>query len=721
MKAHLLFTLVALHALPATSQNQFRALMKDATTHEPLVGATVVIQGMAIGASADADGSLALENIPVGTHVLVFSHVGYERLRRTFTFPLKTSEPVVILLTPKEKELEEIIISTTRSSRTIADEPTRMEVVTSEELDEKSNMKPGDIRMLLNESTGIHMQQTSATTANAGIRIQGLDGRYTQILKDGFPLYSGFAGGLSIMQIPPLDLQQVEVIKGSASTLYGGGAIAGLINLISKAPSDEPELSLLLNGTSAGGLDLSGFYSRQYEGVGFTFFGARNSNAPYDPAEIDLTAIPKFERYTVNPRLFLDLSEQSRLMVGLNGSFEDRLGGDIHYIRNGGDSVHSYFENNKSSRLSSQFSFDHRFDEHLRFFLKNSIGFFDRTLETPAYRFEGDQLSTFSEATVVIGDEDLEWIAGVNVITERFKEVRYASAQLRDYSQTIVGGFVQNTWKAGDVVSFESGLRVDHADDYGTFVLPRLSTLVRLAPNLTTRIGGGLGYKLPTIFTEDAEVVQFRNILPLDGASTERSSGGNIDLNYREVLLDEITFSVNQLFFYTRLNKPLVPEPSTGGNLTFMNADGHIDTRGLETNIKLTYDDLKLFLGYTLTDARRHFGGTLSEVPLTPKHRVNAVLMYEVHDSWRAGLEAYYFGKQSLSDGTTGRSYWICGFMVEKMWEWISVYINFENFLDARQTRYGSIYSGTITQPRFMEIFAPLDGFVVNGGIKIRL
>lgn len=96
-------------------------------------------------------------------------------------------------------------------------------------------MKPGDIRMLLNESTGIITQQTSATSGNASIRIQGLDGRYTQILKMD-SRFAGAASGLGLLQTPPLDLKQVEIIKGSTSTLYGGGAIAGLINLISKLP-----------------------------------------------------------------------------------------------------------------------------------------------------------------------------------------------------------------------------------------------------------------------------------------------------------------------------------------------------------------------------------------------------------------------------------------------------------------------------------------------------
>ena len=176
-------------------------------------------------------------------------------------------------------------------------------------------MKPGDIRMLLNESTGIQTQQTSATSANASIRIQGLDGRYTQILKDGFPLYAGFSGGLGFLQTPPLDLKQVEVIKGSSSTLYGGGAIAGMVNLISKMPTEERELRFWANGTSAKGLDLNGYYGQKFGNTGITLFFSRNSNAPYDPADIGLTAIPKFDRYVFNPKLFFDINNKNDLIL----------------------------------------------------------------------------------------------------------------------------------------------------------------------------------------------------------------------------------------------------------------------------------------------------------------------------------------------------------------------------------------------------------------------
>lgn len=141
----------------------------------------------------------------------------------------------------------------------------------------------------------------------------------------------------------------------------------------------------------------------------------------------------------------------------------------------------------------------------------------------------------------------------------------------------------------------------------------------------------------------------------------------------------------------------------------------------METNVRFVYGDFKLFVGYTYTDANTHFNNNKEWLPLTARHRLNNVLMYEVEDKWKLGLEAYYFSRQQLNDGSFGKPYWVMGFMAEKVLKKISLYINFENFADTRQTRFGSIYTGTIDNPVFKDIYAPVEGFVVNGGIKIRL
>lgn len=707
----------------AQAQNTFKAVIRGGEEQTPLAGATVTWQQQQLSYQkasyiADSTGTITIPNIPDGTQSFFITHVGFEETTVTYTFPLPHDTLIVITMQEgEEKHEEEVRVTATRTSRTIANTPTRIEVISGEELDEKANMKPGDIRMMLSESTGIQTQQTSATSYNSSIRIQGLDGRYTQILRDGYPLYSGFSGGLSIMQIAPLDLRQVEVIKGSSSTLYGGGAIAGLVNLVSKTPTKDRELSFMANGTTAKGLDLSGFYSERYGKVGLTVFGSRNTASPYDPADIGLTAIPKFKRYTLNPRLFV-YGDKTTMDVGFSYITEDRVGGSMDYIKKG---TSGYFEENNTDRFTTQFGISHRLGERSGINFKNSYTRFDRAITIPSYQFQGLQQSTFSELTYSNEREKAQWVIGANVLTDGFAEVGQPTNLKRNYHYNTYGVFIQNSWSPTSKFTLESGLRGDYVSQYGFELLPRVSALFRVTPKLTTRIGGGSGYKVPTVFTEESERIQFVRVLPInqEGTRNERSLGGNWDINYR-TSIGAVGFSINQLFFYTRLNKPLILTQS-GNDFLFQNADGHIDTKGIETNLKLTYGDFKLFVGYTYADVENHFGGTKSWMPLNAKHRLNNVLFYEKDEKWKLGLEAYYVSGQQLNDGASGKSYWITGFMIERLWEKVSVFINFENFTDTRQTRFDTIYTGPITNPVFRDIYAPVEGFVTNGGFKIKL
>jgi iron complex outermembrane receptor protein len=124
-------------------------------------------------------------------------------------------------------------------------------------------MTPGDIVMMLNEMGGMRVQTTSPSLGAASVRIQGMRGRYTRVLSDGLPLY-GDVGGLGLLQIPPMDLGQVEVIKGVASALYGAGAMGGVVNLLSRRPAAEPQEEFLVNRSQRGATDTVGFLSRRW-------------------------------------------------------------------------------------------------------------------------------------------------------------------------------------------------------------------------------------------------------------------------------------------------------------------------------------------------------------------------------------------------------------------------------------------------------------------------
>lgn len=721
------FTLITALALcgigSATAQTRYQAYILDLKSRQPVPGAVVNIAGTTIGNSADADGLAILENVPTGKQIVHYKALGYTERNDTVNIIPNNTDTARVYLEAEDEEMEEVVVSSTRSSRTIQDIPTRIEVIGGDELGEKGNMKPGDIRMLLSESTGIQTLQTSATSGNSSIRIQGLDGRYTQILKDGFPLYAGFSGGLGLLQTPPLDLKRVEIIKGASSTLYGGGAIAGLVNLISKVPTNERELNFLVNGTSAGGLDINGFYGQRYGKAGLTLYGAYNTSAPYAPGNAVFTAIPKFTRYTFNPKLFIYPNDKTDISFGINAAIENRQGGDINYIKGTGDSLHTYYEDNNTARISSQFSLNHKIGSG-ELHLKNSVDHFSRTINMPGYTFDGVQTNTFSEVSYSIASESLEWIFGGNYFTNDFTEAQQTAVPSRSYTINTGGAFVQNTWNISKRLFMETGLRGDYVFGYGFAPLPRVSLLYKASDALSSRLGGGFGYKAPTIFTEESERISYRDILPIstDSNKLEHSYGGNWDVNYKTAVADgKVRIAINQLFFYTRVEDPLILTSAGGGIYRFRNLPAHIDARGSETNLRIAYKDFKLFLGYTFTHSHLHQNGIITETPLTPRHHTNSVLMYEVEGKLKIGLEAYYYSPQLLSDGTKGRDYWLCGLMAEKIWKHISVYINFENILDSRQTRYGAIYTGNIQHPVFNDIYAPLDGFVVNGGLKIRL
>lgn len=718
MKRLLLTFIIAFLAIGAHAQHTLKLQVTAQEDGTPLTGSTATILPINRTAVADSSGRIFFDNLPAGTYKISISYIGFKVKNLEAVVPLTSNQTLLVSMDmDEEEEEEEVIVTATRSSRSIRDIPTRVETISGEELAEKANMKPGDIRMLLNESTGIQTQQTSATSYNSSIRIQGLDGRYTQLLRDGLPLYAGFSGGLSLMQIAPLDLKQVEVIKGSSSTLYGGGAIAGLVNLVSKTPGEEKELSFLANGTSARGLDLSGFYSERFDKIGMTVFGSGNIGSAYDPASIGVTAIPKFERYTIHPRVFF-YGDKTQANLGVSYVTENRLGGSMDYIKK---DQPGYFERNNTERITAQVDIQHSLNPHTRLNFKNSYTHFSRKINIPAYLFDAVQQSSYTELNITHNTDRSIWTVGLNLLTDDLAEKSQHSTGPRDYHYNTWGMFIQHSWKPIPVFSVETGLRGDYVHQYGVELLPRVALMYKPNPALTFRFGGGMGYKTPSLFNEDAERIQFRDIQPINPqlSVNEKSLGANVDINYR-FRVGELGVHINQLFFYTKLNRPLLLTASAGG-YEFINAAGYIDTRGLETNLRLSYGDFKLFVGYTHANVNSHFNSNKTWFPLTAKHRLNNVLMYEVEEKWKLGLEAYYFSRQKLNDGSTGKPYWVCGFMAEKLWEKLSVFINFENILDTRQTRFDTIFTGTVSNPVFRDIYAPVDGFVTNGGVKWRL
>ncbi|WP_435181782.1 TonB-dependent receptor [Cellulophaga omnivescoria] len=711
-----LILILCLSLQAQTSDIQIKVITEP--ENEPLMGATVYFEELEKGAVTNFDGIAEFTEIPNGQHQIIISFLGFETFKTTIQIP--SNNELVFKLKEGGNQLDAVVLQSTRSTRTVRKIPTRIEFIGSEELGEKAIMNPTNISMVLRESTGIQMQQTSLSSGSTNIRIQGLDGRYTQLLRDGFPLYGGFSSGLSILQIPPLDLQQFEIIKGSSSTLYGGGAIAGLVNMVSKTPDEEPALDIMLTQTQALGSTANVFYSKRNEKFGVSLYGSGHYQKAYDPEDDGFSNLPKTTSISFNPKLFYYPSDKTTLWFGLNGTYDDRIGGDITKIESGEDGIHQYTEENNSKRLSSQLVYQTQLDSVSSLEFKNSVSFFDRNLTVPNFNFDGKQTNTFTEITYSKTSEKTDWIVGANLYTSNFDENDNAPLQ-RDQKDVTFGTFANNIYDISDNWILETGLRADYNNDFGFFPLPRISLLYKNNSGFSSRIGGGLGYKIPDIFTEEAEYINFENVLAIDKSTVdaERSYGVNFDFNYQTRLTDEIGFSVNQLFYVTAINDGLLLNTTDSGLFEFENAPDEIFSKGAETNIKFTYKDFRWFLNYALIDTKLNYLPGNPQKPLTAKHNAGSVLMYE-SDKWRIGYETYYTGKQFLSNGTETTDFVTMGLLLMRNFKLGSVFVNFENFTDRRQSRFSPLVLPPHENPVFPEIYAPTDGFIFSVGLIIK-
>src|SRR5687767_7024752 len=290
----------------------------------PVAGATVACSTAKV--ETDAQGRATVP-VPQDGCTLTVTREGLTPFSQPVT---ATSPPLIVDLEEAIEVEEEVIVTATRTGRLASHQATRIEVVVREEIEEKLLMTPGDIVMLLNETSGIRLQPTAPALGAAAVRVQGMPGRFTSVLTDGLPINGTQVASLGLLQIPPMDLQQVEVIKGSASALYGPSALGGVINLVTRRPTPEHAGEALLNVTSRAGADgllwLSGPIS---PGWGYTLLTGVHGQDASDVDGDRWADLPRYRRVIARPKLTF-VSESSG-SLDISGGFtrESRRGGGL--------------------------------------------------------------------------------------------------------------------------------------------------------------------------------------------------------------------------------------------------------------------------------------------------------------------------------------------------------------------------------------------------------
>jgi iron complex outermembrane receptor protein/outer membrane receptor for ferrienterochelin and colicins len=706
-------------SLSAWSQQQLRIQVKDRQSLDALDGATVAMPSAST--VTDRHGIATFKNVPAGTAQITCSYTGY--ITADTTFDASDTSVHVIYLEHDAAALHDVVVvATTRANDRIENSTTKVEVLTEEEMNEESTLKPGNIASILGDISGVQIQQSSAISGNTNVRMQGLQGRYTQILLDGMPLYGGYSGGFGVLSIAPLDLKQVELIKGSSSTLYGGGAIAGLINLVSKKPSETPELTLLANETTLKETNLNAYFSQRWKKAGITLFAGQTFQQPIDVNEDGLTDLPDTKSTTIHPTLFIYPSHNTSISIGWAGSFENRTGGDMIHVKGNNDAAHPFFENNKLDRNSFTLIGNSKLNPHLSLVLKSSVSLFNRKESTNTYIFNGHQTSHYSELSILASAKKHNIVAGINVTGERFNPSSATPVPVGTLSQTIVGIFAQDTWKLSDFDRLEIGARADHEKNYGSFFLPRIALFHRFNSAWGSRVNFGMGYSIPNALDPQIKDYNIYQLQPLsDNMRAERSLGGNFDVNYRLAFSQEGSFFINQSFFVTRINHPAVAVENPDGTVSFESKDKPVTTTGFDSYIQLSIQRWEIYLGYTYTEALRKYEFENQFIPYTPRNRAAGTAVFQVEDKWMMGVEASYNGSQYREDGSKTHDYWFTAAMIErKIGAHWSIVMNCENLFDARQSRYESLYTGPISDPDFKPLWAPIDGRVLNLCLRYR-
>lgn len=697
-------------ALGQAPQGSIRVAVKAA--EGPVNDATVTVNGHP--AQTGIDGVALLLAIPGHADVTV-SKEGFFPAHAAVVVVAGQQAEVDFELQPRQAEQQEVTVYATRTDVRMEDSPLHVEVVSQDEIDEELAMRPGDISMMLNEMGGMRVQTTSPGLGAVSLRLQGMPGRYTAFLSDGLPLFGQQGAGLGLLQIPPMDLGQLEIIKGNASALYGSAAMAGVVNLISRRPTKEPIREFLINRSSLGATDGSMFLAKQFT----THWGAALLAGGYGQEQQDLNGdgwadVAGYGRGLMRPRVFWDNKKGATAYITGGILYEDRSGGTTagSVLAQTGQ---PYFEALKTARYD--------FGGNLQWVLGGRYVLTSRVAASDQdHRHQyGDDVEKdrhdllFGEVAVRGTAKKNTWVAGFATQSDAYRPHNVPHFA---YTYIVPGLFVQDDVDVAGWLSVSASARADFHNVYGTFISPRLSVLLRKS-GWISRISAGQGFFAPTPLTEETEAAGLAGLsLPLP-LLAERGRNASIDLTRGFGPL-----SVTSTFFASNVGHPVYVDRAPVYNI--INLVGPTRNRGAE--LLATYRKPPFTVTSTYTYVRTselepEIGRVA--VPLTPRHNFGIVGMWEKEGTSRVGLECYYTGEQRLEYNpyrNVSRGYVLVGAMGEhKIAEHVKLFLNLENLTDVRQTHWDPLLlpvreaDGRWT----VDAWAPLDGRVINGGVRV--
>ena len=616
-----------------------------------------------------------------------------------------------------EAALGQVVVEATRMPGLIRDEPLRVEAVPAEEIEENLTVQPGNLSSLLNELPSVRVQSTAAGLGGAGLQLRGMPTRQTLVLTDGLPLLGAESDSLGLLQTPPIDLDRVEVIKGAASALYGGSALGGVLNLVSKTAAADP--AVLANVSSRGGRDLEGFFTA---GAPTGWSGTLTAGA-HDQSREDVSGegwadIPGYRRYTVMPRAWWNAGPDQSLFFTAGLMDEYREGGTLlgRVLPSGAvfaDAAHT-------QRLDGGVVAHWRSSDGvtLNGHLSMTSSHLDSIFDT--LRIASTQSTVSGEEALSGTLADNAWVLG---LAFEHDGLSAATVQGGGYSYNTPGVFVQDEFSPTPWLKLAANARIDDNNEYGTFSSQRFSTLIRRpggAWSLRASVGGG--YSAPTPLVDEVEATSLGSLLPLRGLRAEHALTESIDAKWTDEVWD-----VNVSAFNSEIRGALAVQSADVDKLQIFNAPGKRRAPGAEVLIHYVVGPLQAIGSWSYIDATQAALSDLRQpVPLVPRQSGELGAIFESKKLGRVGLEMGYTGRQALEDDpyrSVSQPYFELNALGEIRFDGISIFLNAINVTNVRQTRFDPLVrpSPGLGGNPITDVWAPLEGRTFNIGIRANL
>ncbi|AUS05377.1 TonB-dependent receptor [Pseudotamlana carrageenivorans] len=564
----------------------------------PLAYANVYLKGTRQGTTTNEDGSYNLKNIKPGSYTIIISYTGFKSESKDISI---ANEDVVINFNLETSaDLDEVVVTGTLKAVSRLDSPVPVEVYSPAFL--KKNPTPNIFESLQNVN-GVRPQINCSVCNTGDIHINGLEGPYTLVLIDGMPIVSGLSTVYGLSGIPNSLIEQVEIVKGPASSLYGSEAVGGLINIITKRPENAPLFfaDSFVSGWGEWNLDV-GFKakigSKTDVLLGVNYF---NYNNPIDNNNDNFTDLALQNRISVFQKWNFERKKNRVFSLAGRFFYEDRWGGEMQWNPSyrGGDEV--YGESIYTSRYELLGTYQLPVAEKMM--LQFSYTDHDQNSVYGNTPYLAKQRIGFTQ---LIWDKPLKGHDLLFGLAARYNYYNDSTPATTTADEIVIPSlFVQDEMILHRKHSLLLGARYDYDKRHGSIFTPRLAYRFKPSDQAIIRLNAGTGFRVVNLFTEEhAALTGSRDVVITENLNPEQSV--NFNLNYLQQFYSKkgMLFTLDASAWYTHFSNLIAPDYETNPNqIIYSNLEGKAESKGVSVNLDANLaSGIKVLLGATLQD-----------------------------------------------------------------------------------------------------------------------